>query len=414
MEKNIDMIASRFLDSLSKGCSFQQLVDLGYEILGNPFAITDFSGKTIGMIRIPGAEDDPQWHELSTLGYSSADFISYYLNQEKLVQKVNESKYPIFWNDKRIKYKRILGKIETSGKQLGTVGVIEFNKPFLESDRQLVAILCKALSVEMQKDKFIQSTKGLIYEGFIRDLLDGSITDGGVIAERKKHIGLDLKKNIYILTIDISGFDGKHQSLNMIRTVLEDMIDNSKAIIYNDYIVVITSCNSEGYLAHSLMPRIKENLSKYSMLAGISRAFSGLEHLRGHYRQSMEALQLGKHLSRTGPVFSYDDYAANHMASLCAKHSELSLCCHPKILELMEYDRQNNSSFTNTLYAYVVNLGNMSDSASASRLHRNTMTYRIDKIRELTRMDLNSNELLFHLYGSFKVLEYMKLMELPC
>lgn len=412
MEKNLDSVTVKLLDSLSKGYSFQQLVDLGYEILGNPFAINDYSGKTIAIIRVPGAEDDPQWHELSIQGYNSTDFISYYLNQEKLIQKMNETSFPIFWKDRRIKYRRILGKIEARGKQLGTIGVIEFNRPFEERDLALVDVYCKALSAEMQKDKFVQSAKGLMYESFIKDLLDGVITDSQEIMERIKHIGLDLKNNIYIMTIDITEFDNTYQSLSQIRNLLENMIDNSKAIIYNNYIVAIVSCNNETYMKDFLLPKIREFLNKDRMSAGMSRSFENAEHLRVHYRQSLEALQLGRHLNKDGPLFSYADYTVSHMISLCARHSELPMCCHPKVIELMEYDRENNSVFTKTLYAYIINLRNMSDAANASSLHRNTMTYRVEKIRELTGMDLEDNELLFQLYLSFKVLEYMKMIDL--
>lgn len=402
----------RLLDALGKGRNFQQIVEIGYEIIGNPFAIMDSGGKTISIINAPGAEDDPQWRELSKDGYASLDFFTYYLHEKKLVQKLEESKIPFFWDDHRIKYRRILGKIEAYGKMLGTIGVIEFNRPFQDDDMELVSVLCSALSAEMQKDRFVHFTKGLMYEGFIRDLLDGTIVNSNEISERKKYVGLNLKNINHILTIDVSEFGSTHLSLNYFRNMIEDLFDRCYAIIHNDYIVAVVSCSSKKSYNESILPSIKKFLSDNNMRGGVSRGFRKLENLRAHYGQSLEALQLGRHYRKPGPLFPYEEHALNHMASICTKHSSLIMCCHPEIIALMEYDRQNNTAFIKTLYYYIINLKNLSDSANACKLHRNTMIYRIEKIKEITGIDLNDSELLLHLYFSLKLLEYQNLIEL--
>lgn len=403
--------ALRLMDMLSKGSSIEQLVTLGYEIIGNPFAVIDSSRNLVAIIKTPEAEDDPQWHELSTRGYSSSDFINYYAKVEKLYKKITENDEPFFWMDKRIKYRRIMGKVKVNDKFAALVGVIEYNKPFKESDIEMVSVLCKALSTEMQKDKFIHYAKGVMYEGFLRDLLDGKIIDSHIIHDRIKYIRLDLKKNIFVLTVDITQFDSTRYTLSFVRNTLEDMIYGSKAIIYNDYVVALISSDNIKNFFESTIPRIKKYLTSNKMRGGMSRSFSNLEELKDYYAQSLIALQLGAGSGNDSPLYFYEDYTIDYFVSLCEKHSSISMSCHPALFALMEYDRQNNTSFTRTLYYYVAYLRNIVDTANACKLHRNTMNYRIQKIEEILNVDLSDNKLLINFYLSFTLLKYKKLIE---
>jgi hypothetical protein len=120
------------------------------------------------------------------------------------------------------------------------------------------------------------------------------------------------------------------------RDYLEKMIGGSKAIIYNDKITMITSYAGEREIFESDAVKLRDFLKDYDLHGGLSRAFTKLEELRGHYHQSLQALELGTHIDSDVTIYPYDDYAIYHIAKACADSSDLKQFYHPKLEYLMQ------------------------------------------------------------------------------
>ncbi|MEL7656668.1 MAG: helix-turn-helix domain-containing protein, partial [Bacillota bacterium] len=396
----------KLFDSLSQGKGLQNIVDIGYEMLGNPLHVIDLSWKHIASSKDP-VIDDIVWQEFITTGYQSVTSVSHYLNSN-FTYKLLNSPEPYFWKDNYAKYGRLMSRITIGNKPIAVAGALDQKRPFRESDRKLMTIICDALSAEMQKNKFIHFTKGFLYEEFIKDLLDKKIVDSNFIEERKEYLHLNLKQNIYVLTVDISEFDSEHNSLSFIQGVLERIIVDSKSIIYNDNIVMVASFNSQKDFIECYQEKIDEYLHSVKIRIGISRAFNNLENMREYYLQSLEALNLSQHMNRNQIFITYDDYAIYHMIEVCAQNDDIKKFCIPSLLKLIEYDHKYNTPFTKSLYTYVLCSESITESAHVLKIHRNTMIYRIDKIIEIMGADISDYETLLHIQLSFKLLEYDK------
>ena len=394
----------RLFDSLSKGNGLQSIVDIGYEMLGNPLHVIDLSWKHLASSKDP-VTDDIVWQEFITTGYQSVTSVSHYLNSNFTFKLLN-SPEPYFWKDNYAKYSRLMSRITIGNKPIAVVGALDQKRPFKESDRKLLTIICDALSAEMQKNKFIHFTKGLLYEEFIKDMLDKKLVDSNVIEERKEYLHLNLKKNIYVLTIDITEFDSQHSSLSFIQGVLERIIVDSKSIIYNDNIVMVASFDQQKNFIECYQKKIDEFLNSVKIRIGVSRPFNNLEQIYDYYIQSFEALSISEHMKNNQVFISYDDYAIFHMIKICSTHDDLKKFCIPSLLKLIEYDRINNTPFTKSLYTYVISSESITDSAHVLNIHRNTMIYRIEKILEIMGLDTLDYETLLHIKLSFKLLEY--------
>jgi sugar diacid utilization regulator len=269
-------------------------------------------------------------------------------------------------------------------------------------------MLSNAISAEMQKNKFLHYTRGLLYEEFIVDLIEGRVKNSNIIEEKVKSLNLGLKKFIHVITIDIKEFDIAYFSIPYMRDYLEKMISGSKAIIYNDKITMITSYNSEYEIFESDAIKLREFLKDYKIHGGLSRPFSKLEELKDHYLQSLEALNLGTHIDNDVTIYFYDDYAIYHIAKVCADTSDLRQFYHPKLEYLMEYDAEHKTSFTDSLYTYLKHSRNITNTAKALHLHRNSMIYHLKRIEEILNFSLSDNEMLLHIELSFRMMEYDK------
>ena len=59
----------------------------------------------------------------------------------------------------------------------------------------------------------------------------------------------------------------------------------------------------------------------------------------------------------------------------------------------------------NTLYVYLNNYNNPQLAASVLKIHRNSLTYRLNKIEEIFDLDLTCMETVYHLYISFVIIK---------
>lgn len=396
------------IDSLALGSGLQRIIDIGYEMLGNPLCIVDMSLKCLALTKDTKMDDDLPWNELVTKGYLSYYSVSFF-TRKKLFENVLSSKFPFFYNDNYIKYPRIMGKVSLNNKAIGLIVVVGYERQFNEYDYELVSILCNAVSIELQKEKYLHYTRGRIYEEFIKDLLEGKIKDHKVITDRKIYLNLSLKKYIYILVVDISDFDNKHISLSFsyVQDVLEKIIIGSKTFTYNDNIVMLISYDNEKGFFENDMNNLNEFFKKSNIRGGLSRSFHRIEKMQEYYLQSLEALKLGTRINKKMSLYPYDEYAVYHFADICAGQGDLKKLCHPALFILMKYDRENNTSFVQSLYLYIVNSKSFAETADALRVHRNTIIYRIKKIEEITNVDLNDPNVAFHIFQTYKILEYL-------
>ncbi|MBV7275589.1 helix-turn-helix domain-containing protein [Clostridium sp. PL3] len=400
----------KLLEALAQNKGLSYIIEIGYKMLGNPFCIIDMSGKAVATISSGKIKDDPVWNQVVTPGYICFDTFSFYITN-KFYARIDNNEAPFFWVDNYSKYPRLIGKIKAQGKHIATLIICEHERPYEVGDVKLTSILCNAFSVELQKNEFINYSQGLMYEAFIEDLLEGKIKDNRIIQERIKILNLKFKRNLFVLTINVDDFVTRRSliSLNVLRGELAKIIPSVKTITHSDKIVMLLSCDNRKLFFKNDLEALKKFFKRYKMFAGLSSCFSNMGEIEEYYLQSLEALKLGMDMDKQAILFNYEDYAVFHMADICSDVIDLKKVCHPPLLELIEYDRQNNTDYTQSLYAYIINSKNLVKSSEYLHIHRNSLVYRIEKIEKIINVNLNDNDVLFNLHFSFKLLEFMKI-----
>jgi cytidylate kinase len=70
---------------------------------------------------------------------------------------------------------------------------------------------------------------------------------------------------------------------------------------------------------------------------------------------------------------------------------------------LARYDASHNTRLVETLEAFFANLGNVSQAAESLFLHRNSLLYRLERIREITEMDLDDADALAEMAAGLEI-----------
>ena len=121
--------------------------------------------------------------------------------------------------------------------------------------------------------------------------------------------------------------------------------------------------------------------------AGIGGYHAGLRGISGSYLEAMQAIEVGRKLRPEAVVHRHDEVIP-----------QLVLAQNPRLAErfvqhslggLLDTKARNREQLLETLQAYLA-CGSVKDAATALNLHRHTVLYRLDKLRELLGGDLDS------------------------
>lgn len=98
----------------------------------------------------------------------------------------------------------------------------------------------------------------------------------------------------------------------------------------------------------------------------------------------------------------YEDYLCEHIGKIISEQNDLADFCHPVIQKLIAYD---NAHKTSLLEAYLQYVDTPNIAAKILYIHRNTLFYRINRIRELFEIDLNNGDIRLKLQLTFHFLK---------
>ncbi len=384
-----------------------RIISIGYRMLGNPILITDKSWKVIDMTDEVSIPDDRDWNAFLVNGMLPTDAVAAGI-KENLADRIEQSDMPFIWKGDDMKYPRMFYKVMINNRSVATLTIIEFNKPFAENDCLLMKILGDAVAAEMQKNQFQQYTRGLLYEDFLWNLLDGRLTDPKAVEERVRTLNLGIKKNIYVFVFDLSEYDSKQFSLTYMRDVLEKMISGGQALIYDNKIVITSSYTRAQDIFKKELEDLSQFLKEYNIRCGISRRCVQPSELRFYYEQALDAMRIGTYLDFDRYIYPYGAYAVYHIAQVCNENGGIKKFCHPALELLIRYDSEYGTSFTDSLYMYIQQFKNITNTANALHMHRNTLIYHLKRVEEIMEVKLSDSNVVQMLNLSFRLLEYNK------
>ncbi len=131
---------------------------------------------------------------------------------------------------------------------------------------------------------------------------------------------------------------------------------------------------------------------------GVGRVQTGFEGIRRSHQEARQALMMGRRLHGPGHVTPFDDlgvyrliFAAEGLPELRAFHDE-------SLGSLLAYDEQHGGDLIRTLEAFFTARCSPKEAASLLSVHRNTVLYRLDRVREITGLDLDNADVRLRLH----------------
>jgi len=307
--------------------------------------------------------------------------------------------------------------IEHNNKIIGVVGITgEPNEvsPFGEVVKMTVEMmlqqefLLKEIQLEQQARR-----------NFIHDLISGRIgNDPDLFITRGQIVGYDILIPRVALVIDIYQFEKTaKQSLQTFKGLKEgeiylqrlknDVLKTVQRIFMNtpqeivsytggDRFVVLKTINlkdTDEILRKKLFrmgERIKNTISqkmKFKVTIGIGEHHEGIQGLNKSFKEATQALDVGTKLERAGDIYHIGNLGVGKLLAEIREESQREFMGKTIYSVKNNKKKKINETLLETLKAFFDNNLSISKTAQAIYIHRNTLLYRLRRVKEITGLD---------------------------
>ncbi|MCD8143789.1 MAG: helix-turn-helix domain-containing protein [Oscillospiraceae bacterium] len=385
--------------------SMQDLLEQGAEVLNNPLLLTDENQKIIGFSN-PDKVSSLRYREMIQLGGLPVGHPS----AENILAEQKFSGATIYMPGVGDVPNLLCKEIRAGDRVLGYLQSLQFNKVQPEEAPYMMEMLGNLLAVELTRHpvrKGMDREKQI--EQFLRDLLDNKAGSTEVMQERQQKLHLDLKKNLYTITICNAMDD------HILRLPLYDLaqrwanlIGNSYGFIYHNSVFILHSRDDLITDFEATLKPLAEELKKYDMISGISNSFRSLLQIRRYGYQSRKAIELGQMLNPDKRIYAYSDYALYHMMEVTLRGTEVENFYPPEMQKLIDISEENGNVLLETLEAFLRMGRNKAKTAKELGVHINTVKYRLAQIEQVMQIDLDDIDNTLQLMIAYKMLEFRK------
>jgi purine catabolism regulator len=131
---------------------------------------------------------------------------------------------------------------------------------------------------------------------------------------------------------------------------------------------------------------------------GVGRIHGGVHGIRSSHQEARQALTLGRRLHGPGHITSFDELGIYRLIFAAEGLPELRTFQEEALSNLLAYDAQHGSNLIQTLEAFFAANCSPKEAANLLQVHRNTVLYRLDRIADITGVDLDDPNVRLRLH----------------
>jgi sugar diacid utilization regulator len=188
----------------------------------------------------------------------------------------------------------------------------------------------------------------------------------------------------------------------------ESAIVKSAAVMASPFVVWVINDRFQGNPRNKwgdFLKLIPELVQKLYCAAGVSNKIDAFTELRSGYKQADAALRLGRKKHAGLGYYQFSDYIMDYIMDRAADELSADNLLHPGVIALLNHDRENGTEYLKTIRYFTDARYNMTIAASKIPVHRLTFLRRLEKIREISRINFEEPDELLHVHLSIKLLD---------
>jgi len=287
------------------------------------------------------------------------------------------------------------------------VGILALLDPDKKAGKfELVALEHAATVLAMELARLASTAEAelRVRRDLVEELLAGA-DDEEAVVQRAQALGLDLERPHRVVVVHGQGrSQSDDQFLHVIKRVARDAGAGSLLVGRGKSVILLTSADTQW-------ETFREALLA-ELGGGRCRVAVGSPcHRPSDFPRSHREAQLAATLQNNGAapeVLSWESLGIYGILSNIDDLTGVERFVQSQIGALLEYDAQKNSNLVETLFQYLESGGNYAGASDALIVHRSTLKYRLQRIREIGQCDLSDPGTRFNLQLATRAWQILK------
>jgi len=245
------------------------------------------------------------------------------------------------------------------------------------------------------------------------EILDGALRSEISLIQQAQRLGhaLDRPHAVVVARFDTGGGSSARANFEATRASVESALARFGVpvlwrIRHNHLEILwcpeqVTSGIDFPVALHQELLRQTGNRTPGTISMGVGALHPGIPGIRQSHQEAKQALTMSRRIYGSGHLTRFDDlgiyrllFAARDLPELRGFHDE-------SLSALIDYDRQHGAELVRTLGAFFAARCGPKETAAILGVHRNTVLYRLERIRELTGFDLDDADVRLRLHLAY-------------
>ncbi|MEU0395683.1 helix-turn-helix domain-containing protein [Streptomyces sp. NPDC006208] len=282
---------------------------------------------------------------------------------------------------------RLITLVRPHGEILGVLALVDARG---EADEHTVLALehaATSLALELAHLRNLAEVELRLHRELVDDLLAG--TDEASAYARSEAVGHDLHRSHYIVVVQWSNRTADDSFAQTVGRVASAVGMRSLLTPRSDHVVLVADARPH---ARALYEALARETGTRSGTIGVSAPCDSLDDIPHRYQEARRALEVRRHSREPYGTTFFDELGLYRILGPGNDYRELETFVHQWLGQLIDYDSRHHAAMVETLSHYFDCGGNYDETAESLAIHRSTLRYRLQRIRDISGNDLANVE----------------------
>jgi sugar diacid utilization regulator len=301
---------------------------------------------------------------------------------------------------------RVVAPVIAGGELLGFLSVSEREASLEEIDMLALGHATTVVALEMMKQRTRAEVERRLRGELLEELIAGEVHDPAALRRHAAYLGYNLTAPHALLLIMPTepGDTTVRKAPRSVRASLAEVVQDLAATQCDgamltsrvDGIVLampLSDCTAaKARDAAETLKRDAARRGATSFTIGLGRICRSPDDFSAACEEARRAIDLARSLGKTNQVVSFEDLGVYRLLVDLPRPTDAVRYAEELLAPLDEYDRRHGTNLISTLEAFLAANGVLQRASLNMAVHVNTLSYRLQRIRDLTGIDLSDSE----------------------
>lgn len=303
------------------------------------------------------------------------------VRQEDMLRAVAKEAGPVRVRD------RLLTLVRSHGEILGVLALVDTRDEANEHTVLALGLAATSLALELTHLRNLAEVELRLHRELADDLLAG--TDEPSAYARSEAVGHDLHGSHYIVVVQWSNRTADDSFAQTVGRAAVAVGMRSLLSRRSDHVVLISGDRPHACALYEALAR---ETGTRSGTIGVSARCDSVGDIPHRYQEAQRALDVRRQSRERYGTSFFDELGLYRILGPGNDYRELETFVQEWLGQLIDYDSRHHAAMVETLSRYFDCGGNYDETAESLAIHRSTLRYRLQRIRDISGHDLANVE----------------------